>query len=352
MKKKLAYLTVIILIFLSSCSVQLVVDVSFESNGVTTIISIIFNEERVFSLPDDPIKEGYTFSGWFLDATFDTPFSVEGVIALQPEESLTVYAQWTINTYTITFDSDGGSEVTTITQDYSTDIQVPLDPTREGYTFNGWDADIPSTMPAKNLVLKATWTINSYILTVYNEFSVTLTEQIKYLQEFELLTFEVDGYRFIGWFIDENFVDQLEIFTMPSYDLNIYAKYEEMLINEWFVSILNNEDNTITVEISVDGIVNFSGFDSVFKYNHETLKIVSIENNFNAVINSSIVGEIYFNFIDAINVTKVKTEIIKFTFEIVTEGETNFELNIIDLIVISDNYTIEEVDYTVIFKLN
>ena len=70
---------------------------------------------------------------------------------------MTVTAQWEINQYTITFDTNGGSEIAPITQDYGTAITAPADPTREGYTFIGWDMEIPTTMPAENITLKARW---------------------------------------------------------------------------------------------------------------------------------------------------------------------------------------------------
>jgi hypothetical protein len=71
--------------------------------------------------------------------------------------------QWTINQYTITFDTDGGSGIGPITADYGTAITAPADPTKEGYTFAGWDKEIPTTMPA------ATWTINKYTITFNTE---------------------------------------------------------------------------------------------------------------------------------------------------------------------------------------
>ncbi len=97
--------------------------------------------------PENPSKEGYTFSGW--DAA---------IPATMPAESLTLTATWTVNQYTITFDSDGGSDVSAITQDYASAITAPENPSKEGYTFSGWDAAIPATMPAESLTLTATWT--------------------------------------------------------------------------------------------------------------------------------------------------------------------------------------------------
>ena len=74
-----------------------------------------------------------------------------------PAENITITAQWKINQYTITFDTAGGSEIAPITQDYGTAITAPANPTREGYTFMGWDKEIPQTMPAENITITAQW---------------------------------------------------------------------------------------------------------------------------------------------------------------------------------------------------
>ena len=78
------------------------------------------------------------------------------MLFIRKNEPLTLYPVWSPNKYTITFDTAGGSEIAPITQDYGTNITAPADPTREGYTFIGWDKEIPTTMPAENITLKAT----------------------------------------------------------------------------------------------------------------------------------------------------------------------------------------------------
>ena len=100
-------------------------------------------------------RTGHTQVGW---ATVDGGEKVYGFDDVYTKnEALTLYPVWNTNQYTITFDSNGGSEIAPITQEYGTHITAPADPTREGYTFIGWDRDIPVTMPAENMTLKARW---------------------------------------------------------------------------------------------------------------------------------------------------------------------------------------------------
>ena len=120
--------------------------IAFDTNGGSDIDPITQDYGTVITAPEAPTREGYTFTGW--DREIPTTM---------PAENMTVTAQWKINRYTITFDTAGGSEIAPITQDYGTAITAPADPTREGYTFIGWDMEIPTTMPAENITLKARW---------------------------------------------------------------------------------------------------------------------------------------------------------------------------------------------------
>ena len=100
-------------------------------------------------------RTGYTQVGW---ATVDGGEKVYGFDDVYTKnEALTLYPVWNTNKYTITFDTAGGSEIAPITQEYGTQIAVPEAPIREGYTFIGWDREIPTTMPAENITLKAKW---------------------------------------------------------------------------------------------------------------------------------------------------------------------------------------------------
>ena len=120
--------------------------ITFDTAGGSEIAPITQDYGTVITAPEAPTREGYTFIGW--DKAIPTTM---------PAENMTVTAQWEINQYTITFDTAGGSEIAPITQDYGTAITAPANPTREGYTFIGWDREIPTTMPAENMTVTAQW---------------------------------------------------------------------------------------------------------------------------------------------------------------------------------------------------
>ena len=107
------------------------------------------------TLPTDVTRTGYTFKGWYDNENLTgSPVTAIGGTGTGNKE---YWAKWEINQYTITVKPENGKADITITQDYGTNITVPADPTREGYAFMGWDREIPTTMPAENITLKARW---------------------------------------------------------------------------------------------------------------------------------------------------------------------------------------------------
>lgn len=107
------------------------------------------------TLPTDVTRTGYTFKGWYDNENLTS--SPVTAISNTETGNKEYWAKWEINQYTVTFDTVGGSTVASITQDYGTAIAAPAAPTREGYTFIGWDTEIPTTMPAENMTVTAQW---------------------------------------------------------------------------------------------------------------------------------------------------------------------------------------------------
>ena len=188
--------------------------VTFQSEGGSEVASQI-RANTPADQPADPTKEGYTFIGWYSGESewdFETPVTAV----------LTLTAKWQINRYTITFDTAGGSEVPSITQDYGTAITPPAAPTRTGYTFAGWDKTIPSTMPAGDMTITARWQVNQYTITFKPENG---GEDIVITQDYGTAITPPaaptrTGYTFAGW-------DKTIPTTMPAEDMTITARWTE-----------------------------------------------------------------------------------------------------------------------------
>ena len=131
--------------------------VTFQSEGGSEVASQI-RANTPATQPDNPTKEGYTFIGWYNGESewdFETPVTT----------GLILTAKWQVNQYAITFKPENGGQDIVIKQDYGTAITAPANPTRTGYTFAGWDKTIPSTMPAGDMTITARWTVNQYTIT-------------------------------------------------------------------------------------------------------------------------------------------------------------------------------------------
>ena len=141
--------------------------VTLNTNGGTinngNVTEYIYGVGATLPTADDMTYTGHTFKGWYdNEGLTGDPVTAIGGTEMGNKE---YWAKWEINQYTITFDTAGGSAIAPITQDYGTAITAPADPTREGYTFAGWDTAIPATMPAHNMTITAQWTVNQYTIT-------------------------------------------------------------------------------------------------------------------------------------------------------------------------------------------
>ena len=182
---------------------------TFDTNGGSAIAPITQDYGTAITAPADPTKTGYTFAGW-------TP----AIPATMPAENMTIKAKWTANQYTLTFDTNGGSTIAPITQDYGTAITAPADPTKTGYTFAGWTPAIPATMPAENMTIKAKWTVNQYTLIFDTNGGSTIAP---ITQDYgTAITAPADptktGYTFAGW-------TPAIPTTMPAENLTVTAQW-------------------------------------------------------------------------------------------------------------------------------
>ena len=185
--------------------------VMFDTDGGSEIAPIVFKYGEYVSIPSVPSKTGYTFAGWDKE-----------IPETMPAENIILKAIWTINSYTISFDTDGGSVIDSITQTYGTSVTAPNNPTKEYHTFVGWDKEIPATMPAENMTIKALWNANGYKIT-FDTAGGSQIDPITQAYGTEITKPSnptKDGYVFIGW-------DREIPATMPAENITITSKWEE-----------------------------------------------------------------------------------------------------------------------------
>ena len=193
--------------------------ITFDTNGGSEIAPITQDYGTEIIAPDNPTRKGYTFKGWDKE-----------IPETMPAENITVKAQWEINQYTITFDTNGGSEIAPITQDYGTKITVPDNPTRKGYTFKGWDKEIPETMPAENITITARWRdtekpTGEIIIGTnkWNKFLNELTFGIffKDTQEVTINAVDNSGVVFVSYLVTDKELSEAELNSL------VFRAYEE-----------------------------------------------------------------------------------------------------------------------------
>lgn len=209
-----------------------------------------------------PSKTGYVFNGWYLNSQF-TGALVER-ITLGSHGEITVYASFSVNEYTITFNTNGGTTVAAITQNYGTEVTAPASPSKTGYRFAGWYADAElntpyafTTIPAEDITVYAKWTIVEYEI-VYNLDGGTNNENNPgtYTVE-DAVTFAAPsklGYEFAGWFSDADYKNAIASLSVGSYgDIEVFAKWNIIEYSIEYVTADGAEnENPLTYTVETD----------------------------------------------------------------------------------------------------
>jgi uncharacterized repeat protein (TIGR02543 family) len=211
--------------------------ITFNTNGG----DIISTQTHTFGSPlviPTPTRVGHAFGGWFIDSNLTQPYS--GSTIAMPAENLTLYAKWTINQYTITFNTNGGDIISTQTHTFGSPLVIPT-PTRVGHVFGGWFTDSnltqsyseSETMPAENLTLYAKWNVNQYTITFNtNGGDIISTQTHTFGSPLVIPTPTRVGHAFGGWFTDSNLTQSYsESETMPAENLTLYAKWNTIIIS-------------------------------------------------------------------------------------------------------------------------
>ncbi|WP_339787703.1 InlB B-repeat-containing protein [Paenibacillus sp. FSL R7-0313] len=233
--------------------------VSFESNEGSVVTSQTVNEGSKAEAPVAPEREGYVFSGWYSDIELITPYDFTTAVVTT---DLTLYAKWTVyvpNTYTVTFESNGGSIVDAKTVNEGAVASAPGVPIREGYTFSGWYSDIDLTTAygftagvMENIMLYAKWTRNSYTVSFSSNGGSLVSSQS--VSDGDTATEPAapirEGYVFGGWYSDIGLNEAYDFTTSVTASHTLYAKWTVT----YTVTFESNEGSSVDAQtVEYDG---------------------------------------------------------------------------------------------------
>jgi len=230
--------------------------INFNSNGGSEV-----NEQKVsygdkVIVPAVPTKAGYTFAGWYTDSGLSQAFDFGNTTVTA---DITLYAKWTVNSYTVNFDPNGGSIVADQTVPYGELVTAPDVPTKAGYTFGGWYTDsglsqafdFDNTTVTADITLYAKWTVNSYTVHFESNGGSVVADQS--IQHGDLAaapdTPTKAGHTFAGWFTDSVLSQAFDFETTTvTSDITLYAKWK---VNSYTVNFETNggsvvPDQTVT----------------------------------------------------------------------------------------------------------
>lgn len=203
--------------------------VTFESNGGSLVTEQTVNEGAVATAPGAPMLEGYTFDGWYSDSELMIPYGfTEGVMA-----NVMLYAKWTKNSYTVSFNSNNGSSVSSQSVSEGDTATVPDAPTRAGHVFEGWYSEAGlneaysfTTPVMNNLTLYAKWTA-IYTVTFNSNGGSSVDNQSMENggNATEPAVPTRDGYVFNGWYSDAALNEAYSFTTSVTGNLTLYAKW-------------------------------------------------------------------------------------------------------------------------------
>ncbi len=191
--------------------------------------------EPMTVLYEDPITlltltlEGHSFDGWYLDLDRTVPYQLDTM----PAYDFTLYADFTVNTYTITVHPDETTDSYELEFTYGHPVDTLAPPNREGHSFTGWFMDddwtIPFdhvTMPAENLSVYGGWSVNSYTISYATDLANPIPDAIvRYDEPIPLPDLEAYGHAFNGWYEDQERTLLVVDERMPAYDLTLYADF-------------------------------------------------------------------------------------------------------------------------------
>ena len=285
----LIILTALFLSFISACANvnennKNTYTVLFDSDGGTSVDKQEIVEGEKITKPTDPTKENYLLDGWYLgDEKLDfTTYKVSSNITLK--------AKWIDNSsqeeyVTVTFNSNGGSNVDSQTLEKGNLIQSVSDLTKEGYTFDGWyngeeKWNFESDVVLTDITLDAKWNPNAYKITLDLDGGTGVTEttiEVKYGDVITLPKPTKEDFSFIGWYYESKRIDNTITYSY-AFDITLKAMWKEI---EWGpMSITIKGDNKIfigasyAIQLTAVVLPDYAPQDVIWTSNNESVATV------------------------------------------------------------------------------
>jgi len=211
--------------------------VSFNSNGGSAVADQVIGINGKATEPIAPTKAGHTFAGWFKDLAFTDEWNFDTVVVM---ENTTLYAKWTPNPYTLTFESNGGSSISDQVILFNEKASLPASPTKSGHSFAGWfkesaltnEWDFTSDVVVDNTTLYAKWVTNSYILNFDSNGGSSVPDQLIEIRGKVTLPNAPTkaDHTFVGWFKESTLTNEWDFATDVVIDnTTLYAKWDANL---------------------------------------------------------------------------------------------------------------------------
>jgi len=208
--------------------------VTYDSQGGSAVETASVTGGEKAARPTDPVKEGYSLAGWYkeADCTNVWNFDSDTVTA-----DITLYAKWSLNSYTVTFNVNGGSDVTSVSATHGSKLTAPTAPTKSGCGFDGWYKeealttawDFDKDTVTASITLYAKWSTNSYTVT-YNTNGGSEVASVSAAHAAKLTAPTAPtktGYGFDGWYKEEALTTAWDFETdTVTAAVTLYAKWK------------------------------------------------------------------------------------------------------------------------------
>jgi len=239
-----------------------VYQVTFNSNGGTSVPSqAVYYGDRA-TYPTVPTRGQYTFEGWYTDSALMSLYSFTSTVT----GNTTLYAKWSLGTYSVTFDVDGGSTVPTQVVNAGAQVDRPISPIKANYTFGGWYTDSACTnsysfsaVVTSNMTLYAKWYADLTATFVVDGGTAIPIQKVGYGGVVTPPTNPTkDGYVFIGWYSDSAVTVQFSFSTAVVANVTLYAKWvsETQFVAEYPTAKLSVTGSGDTIAYSASGSIN------------------------------------------------------------------------------------------------